>query len=170
MVFLSRHRLAALFAEVATTILRKTELLEQRHSLCLRITNWREIQAIYMPGVTHIFGAAPNDKSPHAESELLNLPLSVDAALRVAFCIPGLPKMECRIRLGQADDALNKVRRQLRITSSVIQFKRSQHQASQQLSHKSKALMAKFTEKTQRAAHRYIRAYMALSTLDAGGK
>ena len=157
-----------LFADKTTTILRKTELIQQRRSLRHQITKWRDIQAVYMPGVAHIIQAMESSSNP--ESELLYLPSSVDAAVRAACCIPGLPDMECRLRLGQADDALNEVRRQLRITSSVIQFKRGQHQASQQLSRKSKALMKKFTEKTQRAATRYITARGALLALDRDGE
>lgn len=124
-----------------------------------------------MPGVAHIVEAVPNDKSqPTPESDLLYLPSSINTNLRIACCTSELPTMECRLRLGQADDALNEIRRQLRVTSSVIQFKRSQHQASQQLSRKSKSLMAKFTEKTQRAASCYITAYAALLALDGEGE
>ena len=71
--------------------------------------------------------------------------------------------------LGQADNTLNEVHRQLCITSSIIQFKWGQHQASQQLSWKSRALMAKFTSKTHHATNWYIAAHVVLSTLDPDG-
>lgn len=124
-----------------------------------------------MPGVARLLeaDAAGSPTLTHPEVELLYLPSSISSDIRHSCCIPGLPNWECRVRLGQADDALNEVRRQLRITSSVIQFKRGQHQASQQLSRKSKALMTKFTNKTNRAGARYITAYTALCTLDPEG-
>lgn len=160
-----RRRLVALFKEASTTT-RKTELLGQRHTLRHHITNWRDIQTVYMPRVTRLLEAEGNK---HPEDAILYLPTSIKPELRQSCCIPGLPDMELRMRVGQADDALNEVRRQLRITSSIIQFKRGQHQASQQLSRKSRALMAKFTTKTHRAAERYIAAHGALSTLDPRG-
>lgn len=124
-----------------------------------------------MPGVAQIReSVAPSSTPIQPECEELYLPSTIDVTQRTSCCTPGLPAMECRIRLGQADDALNEVRRQLRITSSVIQFKRGQHQASQQLSRKTKALMTQFTTKTQRAANRYITAFTALSRLDPGGE
>ena len=43
---------------------------------------------------------------------------------------------------------------------------RGQHQASQQLSRKLRALMAKFTGKTHHATNWYIAAHVVLSTLD----
>lgn len=162
---LYRRRLAALFKEASTTT-RKTELLGQRQTLRHHITNWREIQTVYMPGVARLLEAEGNH---HPEAAILYLPSSIKPESRLSCCIPGLPDLERRIRVGQADDALNEVRRQLRITSSIIQFKRGQHQASQQLSRKSRALMAKFTAKTQRATARYIAAHGALSTLDPQG-
>ena len=123
-----------------------------------------------MPGVAHLIEVETTSGSNFIpESETLYLPSSLNPSIRESCCVPGLPATECRIRLGQADDALNEVRRQLRITSSIIQFKRGQHQASQQLSRKSRALMAKFTNKTHLAAERYIAARAALSALDPFG-
>lgn len=163
-----RRRLAALFKEEGTSTTRKTELLGQRHTLRHHINSWREIQSIYMPGVAQLRDSL--DATPaHPEDEVLYLPSSITSDIRTC-CIPGLPNIECRVRTGQADDALNEVRRQLRITSSIIQFKRGQHQASQQLSRKSRALMAKFTKKTHRAAERYNAAYNALLALDPEGE
>lgn len=126
-----------------------------------------------MPGVARLLerdAAESVDSLPvHPEYENLYFPSSITSDIRPSCCIADLPSMECRIRLGQADDALNEVRRQLRVTSSIVQFKRGQHQASQQLSRKSKALMAKFNVKTQHAAQRYTVAHSALCSLDPQG-
>ena len=110
------------------------------------------------------------DTTPaHPENEVLYLPSSITSDIH-ACCIPGLPDIKCHIHMGQADDALNEVHRQLGITSLIIHFKRGQHQASQQLSRKSWALMARFTKKTHRAAERYNAAYNALLALDPEGE
>ena len=42
-----------------------------------------------------------------------------------------LLEKELRLRIGQADDALNAVHKQLHIASMIIEFKREQHYASQ---------------------------------------
>lgn len=170
-LFFHRRRLATLFREEGTTTTRKAELFGQRHSLRHQIASWREIQSVYMPGVAPLLERQSMDSTTPIlpEVEVLYLPSSIDLNIRQSCCVSGLPEIECRIRLGQADDALNEVRRQLRITSSIIQFKRGQHQANQQLSRKSRALMAKFTGKTHRAANRYVAAHAALSSLDPDG-
>ena len=116
-----------------------------------------------MPGVTQLLKAEAAQSIPkNPEDEILCLPSSVNSDICYSCCITDLPSIECRLHLGQADDTLNEVQRQLRVTSSIIQFKCSQHQASQQLSRKSQALMAKFTNKTHQAVRCYIAAHEAL--------
>ena len=126
-----------------------------------------------MPGVASICKSqstlSPTSTPTHPEHKVLYLPLSITSNLQLSSCIPGLPDTECHIHVGQADDALNEVQWQLCITSSIIQFKCSQHQASLQLSQKSRALMAKFKNKMDRAADQYIATYTALMTLDPDG-
>lgn len=155
-LFFCRQRLATLFHEEGTITSRKAELLGQHHSLRHQITNWHEIQSIYMPGVAQLLERQLLDSTTSTllEVKVLYLPSLIDLNIHLSCCVPGLPEIECCMRLGQADNALNEVCRQLHITSSIIQFKRGQHQASQQLSQKSRALMAKFTSKTHRATNR----------------
>ena len=137
------------------------------------INNWHEMQTIYMPGVVQILKSqsslSPTSTPTHPEHETLYLPSSISFKLQASSCVPGLPDTERCICKGQADDMLNEVRWQLCITSSIIQFKQGQHQASQQLSQKSRALMVKFKNKTDQAAERYIAAYTAFTALDPGG-
>ena len=131
------------------------------------------MQTIYMPGVVQILKSqsslSPTSTPTHPENETLYLPSSISFKLRASSCVPGLPDTERCICKGQADDMLNEVQWQLCITSSIIQFKQGQHQASQQLSQKSRALMVKFKNKTDQAAERYIAAYTTLTALDPGG-
>ena len=165
-----RWCLAALFKQEGTSTTHKSELLSQWHVLRHHINNWHEIQTIYMPGVAQICESqstlSPTLTPTHPEHEVLYLPLSIASDLRLSSCIPGLPDTKHHICVGQADNALNEVQWQLRITSSI---KCSQHQASQQLSQKLRALMAKFKNKTDRAIDQYIAAYTALMTLDPDG-
>ena len=170
---LFRRKLCALFAQTKTTILRKAELLEKRNALRCRIIKWREVQAVYMPGAEQIIARAKSTASTeqldHAELENLLLPSSISHTNSMLCCIPGLTDKERRLRLAQADDALNELRRQLRVTLSILVFKRGQHSASQRLSRTTQGLMDRFRNKTLRCAQRYSAAFAALSVLDPGG-
>lgn len=112
------------------------------------INNWHEIQSIYMLGAMQLMEtevASELQSTPTHQN--LYLPFSISPDIGDLCCIHGLASVECHIQLGQADDALNKVHQQLWITSSIIQFKRGQHQASQRLSHKSQALIQNLPKK-----------------------
>ena len=128
---------------------------------------------MYMPGVACLLerdaAESVNSLSVQPESENLYLPSSITSDIHPSCCIVDLPSMECQICLGQANDTLNEVHHQLCVTSSIIQFTQGQHQASQQLSCKLKALIAKFNVKTQHAAECYIVAHNALCSLDPQG-
>lgn len=158
-------------SEPRTTTVRKAELLEQRNSLRHRIALWRDIQSTYMPGVEQVRSApehSPKDVPP--EAECLFLPSSLPPALTDTACVRGLAEKERRLRLGQAEDALHDIRRQLRVASTIIEFKKGQHHASQSLTTKTRHLMATFTGKTKRCANRYDAAYAALQSLDPNGE
>ena len=168
-----RWCLAALFKLEGTLTTHKSELLGQWHVLCLHINNWREIQTIYMPGVAQICESqstlSPTSTPTHPEHKVLYLPSSITSNLQLSSCIPGLPDTKHHICEGQANDALGEAWWQLCIMLLIIQFKHGQHQVRQQLSWKSRALMAKFKNKTDWAANWYIAAYTALTTLDPDG-
>ena len=168
-----RQCLAALFKQEGTSTTCKSELLGQQHMLHHHINNWCRIQIIYMAGVTQIHKSQstllPISTPTHPEHEVLYLPLSITSDFQLSSCIPGLIYTECHIHVGQADNALNEVRWQLHITLLIIRFKCGQQQASQQLSQKSRALMAKFKNKMNQATNWYIAAYTALTTLDPDG-
>ena len=135
-MFIYRWCLTTLLHEEGTMTTCKVELLGQCHSLCHQISNWHEIQSVYMPGVAQLPNHQPLDSTSAAnlEDEVLYLPSSVHLNNCPSYCVPGLPDIESCLCLGQADNTLNEVHHQLCITSSIIQFKQGHHQASQQLS------------------------------------
>lgn len=112
----------------------------------------------------------PSGAPSHPENEDLYPPSALPVDLRLSGCIPGLAEKERRLRIGQADDALNAVRRQLRISSSIIEFKRGQHAATQRISRKTQSMLEVFKGKTARFADRYEAAYDALQSLDPDGE
>lgn len=154
-----------------STTLQKVELLERRNRLRHHIANWCEIQNVYMPGVASLRGASPSSsRAAHPEDEILWLPSALSSAQQLSACIPGLANKERRLRVGQAEDALHATRRQLRVTSTIIDFKRGQHAASQQLTTRTRNMMNVFRNKTLGFAARYNDAYNTLKSLDPGGE
>ena len=178
------------------TTLGAAELQDKRHKLRRRIEAWREIQRIYMPCVEQLRNAPPATYSPSAhstssgpppasqmatdhntsyiteqpETKPLFLPSSVPVSLRTTGCIPNLAEKEQRLRLAQADDALHELRRQLRISATLRDYKRVQvGGTSQKMNTRTCSLLSRFHDKTMRCAERYSAAFKALSTLDPNG-
>lgn len=159
----------ALFKEGGSTLLRKAELLEKRHTLRYRIDTWFTLQDLYMPQAGALRAGAPSSSIANAEDEILYLPSQLPAELRAQPSMASLVTKEHRLRLGQADDALHEIRRLLRISSTVLEFKRGQHLASQKITTRTRDLINNFRAKTSAASDRYIAAYNTLNQLDPGG-
>ena len=167
-----RRALRDAMSATGSTTSRKVDLLQRRSRLRHQINNWRDVQQVYMPCVSQLMDITPPASSSsldRAETESLFLPSAIPACLRESGCIPGLAQKELRLRLAQADSALNHVRRNLRVSSTVLQFKQGQHQASQQLTRRTRVMVNTFHEKTVRCADRYIVAHAALTALDPMG-
>ena len=105
----------------------------RRAALRERIESWRSIQALYMPGIAQLCqmsptrtDAMPSDQDTEKpESMQLWLPSSLPTGLRETGCVNGLVDKERRLRLAEADDALVALRRQLRITTGVFNYKKT---------------------------------------------
>lgn len=164
------------------TAIQATKLAGKRHALRCRINNWQDIQAVYMPGVHRICFApdatssnAPPDptmlRPDHPETFRLSLPSSLSPSLWASACASGLVAKEANLRLDQADDALNELRRQLRISATILNFKKlNVGGTSQSRATRAGTLLHRFRDKTNRAAQCYSAAFAALSKLDCDGE
>ena len=104
------------------------------------------------------------------ETICLWLPSSMPSSLRTIGCTAGLIQKETKLRLAQADDALNDLRRQLRISATLRDHKNANiGGTSQRMATRMRTLMTRFHDKTHRSARRYCAAYNALSILDPNG-
>ncbi len=113
--------------------------------------------------------AAPPLPPPRAEDIPLWLPSSLPPLLRSSLA-PGLADKERRLRLAQADDALEDIRRLRRILTGIVEFKRLNVTGTGQRSTlKVRSLYTKFQDKVKRAAERYRAARAALERLDESG-
>ncbi|TDL16540.1 hypothetical protein BD410DRAFT_816721 [Rickenella mellea] len=161
----------------ADTATSSANLQERRNALRRRIEAWRNIQSVYMPGVVRA-GSAPDgtedDENGNDESNVkvedfeLWLPSRVPE-LRDTGCLQGLHDMELRLRLAQADDALNQLRHQLRIHSRLRDYKRIQVLPGQRVNTRARNLINRFHQKSLRCAERYRDARSALLALHPNG-
>ena len=172
-------------ASKKVTALGAADLQEKRHILRRRIDNWCEVQRAYMPCIDQLLATIASDASHDSasadssrmtttpeqpETTPLFLPSSIPSSLWTTGCVLGLVDKERRLRLAQADDGLNELRRQLRISATLRDYKRVQiGGTSQKMSTRAHSLLSRFHDKTIRCVERYSAAYKALSILDPKG-
>jgi hypothetical protein len=104
------------------------------------------------------------------EHACLWLPSSVPHQSWTTVCAPGLVRKETRLRIALADDALAELRRQLWISSTLCNYKRSIGGISQHMITRMCSLMCRFATKTNWCVARYQAAYSALMQLDPEGE
>lgn len=98
------------------------------------------------------------------------LPSSVPPSLSTAGCSPGLAEKERKLQLAQADDALVELRWQLRISATLLDYKKLNiGGTSQRMGTHARTLMSQFCDKTYHCAECYDAAYNALLLLDPDG-
>lgn len=150
----------------------------RRAALRERIESWRSIQALYMPGIAQLCqmsptrtDAMPSDQDTEKpESMQLWLPSSLPTGLRETGCVNGLVDKERRLRLAEADDALVALRRQLRITTGVFNYKKTHVSGTgQKANTRARTMLSQLTAKTRLIADRYRAARKALAILDPNG-
>jgi hypothetical protein len=138
---------------------------------------------VYMPCVATLLPSSPNDTfelhetaslSQHPENILLFLPSSLPPTLhpelRSTGVSPGLLEKEIKLRIGQADDALAELRRQRRVITGLVLFKKLNVSGTgQKKNTRIRTLFKRFSNKTERIAERYRHAYQALVAVDAEG-
>ena len=141
---------------------------EQRAALHQRITKWQQIQTCYMPAVSML---RTNDLVEDGEviySE--DMTLYLPSACPKTVAVPkNLVDIEKRLRLAQADDTLAELRRLLRVSSSLWQYKKTQVAPSQRAGTCARSLLTRFKDKVDRCADQYRAAHQALIGLDPEG-
>jgi hypothetical protein len=142
---------------------------ERQATLFRRIIKWQHIQSFYMPATSTLRAGNDPDTgdTPQAEDILLFLPSGCQQAISVP---ESLADIEKRLRIAQAEDALVELRRLLRISSGLWDYKRTQLGPSQRAGTRARSLITKFSDKASRCANRYRAAHTALVGLDPGGE
>ena len=151
-------------------------LQEKRNVLAHRITNWQKIQDIYMPMITPL---RPEKETTIGESEPSQIEAERIKLFLPSTCLPhiedpdkvkSLVAKEGQLRLGQAYDALDCIKRLRRILASISIFKHQNVSGTGgRANTRIRSLYDKFQGRIQLAAHRYRAAYSALHILDPEG-
>ena len=105
------------------TDLQYARILERRNTLQRKIDSWASIQQFYMPFVTaHRRAHWPTN---HSESNFVeNMPLFLPASLPATVeCNKKLQQHEWRLRIAQAHDALDSLRRHLLLRTHMYKYK-----------------------------------------------
>ena len=112
----------------AKTSKQSADLQEKRNALSRRIQQWREVQLAYTPTVATLIVRTGSTTGSHelesglAENVPLFLPSGISDAARQS--ITSVSKKELRLRMAQADEALEDVRRGRRMITGLVQFKK----------------------------------------------
>jgi hypothetical protein len=156
--------------EEALTTSQASELQQKRMSLQKRLTAFRRLQTIYMPGVAMKLAAEnARDDGPHdIEDVRLWLPSELDSQLRTHGCLEGLSSMEEQLREAQCRDALDKIRNLERTKMHFIHHRNS-NTRGQKAATRSHTLIDGITLKIKLAASRYRDAHEALVALREPG-
>jgi hypothetical protein len=155
------------------------DLQEKRNGLSRRITQWREVQLVYMPMVasllleTGTISLGTSDTSVGselAEAIPLHLPSSLPSSLRNSSSQSSLAEKEYRLRIGQADEGLEHIRHGRRMITGLIQFKKFNISgAGNKPNTRFRTIVNRLQNRIQRAADVYRTAYNALLILQPDG-
>ena len=85
-------------------------------------------------------------------------------------CSFNLANIELRFRLAQAEDSVGELRRLLRVTMGLQDYKAKQIGPSQRAGTRARTLIARFWDKVSRCVDRYKAAYSALLSLEPEGE
>ena len=164
---------ARIIKEGTATDREMTQLMTKRNVLRRRIDNWREIQNVYMPSITkHLAQSVSPDDEARFFERPETIPLCLPSTLPsdLILTIPAnFVEIEKCLRVSQADDSLNDLRRFLRITMGLWDYKRAHVGPSQRNGTRMYASISTYREKVNRCASRYRAARDALFVLDPGG-
>jgi hypothetical protein len=122
-----------------------------------------------MPAVVGLRAATPSiltSSAIHPETDLLYLPSQMPLGNSV---LDSLADKERRLRVAQADDALAELKRLLRITMGLWEYKYTQIGSGQGANTRTRTMITRFKTKVTRCVDRYRAARAALLKLDPTG-
>ncbi|KAJ7119391.1 hypothetical protein C8R46DRAFT_1169932 [Mycena filopes] len=152
----------------------KLNFTKRRTSLLKRIHKFRRIQRVYMPSVRALLSDSEKqmfdgngEQAP--EATRLFMPSEIaDPRLRGRACAIGLPGVEARMRMGEAEDALEGVRVGLRTRTMTNRYKLRNY-TGQGMMTRGQGILRQINIKIYSAKLRYRYARAALLVLQGHG-
>lgn len=139
---------------------------ERKNGLYRKLKTWTDIQQLYMP---EVFVLRAREERAGADSTR-EVP-SHDIALHLPSSLPlrtpasqKLVEYEFRLRMAQAFEALEEIRRHLRLRTHMYRYK-DRHVVGQRANTRSRNLLSRVQTKVDAGATKYTRARNALATL-----
>ncbi|KAJ7834491.1 hypothetical protein B0H13DRAFT_2426871 [Mycena leptocephala] len=139
---------------------RENKIQEWRHALLVKVSKFRTLQNIYMPGAAGAIADAEaardqDEAPPKPEHISLFMPSDIAAdgvnkALRA--CVPGLVDMEAKLRVAQCDNSLVALRARLHAKRFLIGF-RNENVAGQVQATKARTLIGQVGERAESGIH-----------------
>lgn len=177
-----RHKLMAAISGLkpTTPVSKIADWQTKLNSLTHRISQWRKVQLLYMPGIPLAFSTEsdiPEEvEGPHSVLNLtvlnvqLLLPSDLEASIRGQCCPSHLVETEIRLRFGVAEDSLRDLRKYLKVKKTLINYK-IQHISGpgQKANTRARAIIDHFKSKINNSADKYRSARRALESLDHDG-
>lgn len=147
-------------------------LVERKKHLAKTIREFRVVQKVYMPGLSHLLDNANDDTrlDTHPELFKLMLPSQLSPDNRQSWCLPGLPILEARFRYAQADDALAEIRRLRRLFQGLSDQNKKHINTTQHTITRAKGTFERYKARISRFASLYRHARRSLTELDPDGK
>lgn len=152
-----------------STAHRHAEVLELRNTISRNLSELRQSQRVYMPGLSSILDETRDDEAPE-DSLKLWLPSEVSVEDRGTWCLPDIPFLEFRFRYAQAEDSLAELRRLRRLLRGLRDQNAKHPSLTQKNVTRSQGLFETFKVRIRRSANRYSRARDAMLALDPGEK
>ncbi|KAK6975118.1 CxC2 domain-containing protein [Favolaschia claudopus] len=151
---------------------RENKIQEWRHSLLVKLSKFRSLQKIYMPGAAavlehHEAQRDPDAPPPRAEAVKLFMPSEMVAATPLDplhGCVAGLLEMEAKLRVAQCENSLALLRSRLHAKRHLITF-RNANVIGQNLSTRARTLIGDIGDRVDSYANRYRQGRTALIAL-----
>ncbi|KAJ7173281.1 hypothetical protein C8R46DRAFT_893480, partial [Mycena filopes] len=155
---------------------RENKIQEWRHALLVKISKFRGLQKVYMPGVATTISEAEEDRDvevapPKPERISLFMPsdvATVSVQRAASDCVPGLADMEAKLRVGQCNNSLVSLRSRLHGKRFLIGF-RNDNIVGQVQATKARTLIGEVGERIESYAKRYRKGRGALVALKGEG-
>lgn len=169
-----RRQLSLTAKKPTKTNTQKASLQEKRNALAIQVKRWRQLQLVYMPGVSAsslpTYDNDTDENEEKAEDTPLILPSDLEPTQRSAICQHRVAEHEERFRLAQLEDSLVELRRTRRIRRTLIMNHRFQIAGQgRRANTRSRIVIDSIQGRINKLVHRYRAAYQALFRLSPSG-